>query len=162
MKHPKSIEIKLLSNTTFGGVHGTAGGVNACANYDSLGLPIVSGKTIHGLLKDSWLKVADKFPELNENANRILGYEAVLSETAILRVGDARLPDEVREWVEYALHRRNHPLTKQEILNSLTTVRTQTAVSRESGSYEEETLRTTQAPVAAATSQGLEWSTSYG
>lgn len=144
MMPPKSIQIELLSDSTFGSGYGIAGGIDTCVAIDEWGLPILSGKTLHGLFKDSWLTMAKAFPQLDGNASRILGYEADLNRHSILRIGNASVNEDVKAWVRYALQRKLNPLSIKEITESLSSQRTQTAISRASGAQEEGSLRITQ------------------
>lgn len=141
MAEPKSLTIMLLSDTTFGRGEGTAGEVDVEVEHDKDGLPFIGGKVIHGLLRETWLSMRPAFPNLEQAATQVLGPEADLQETALLRIGDALLPDDVRQWVCYAVNRQREALRTKQILNSLTDTRRQTAQSRRTGAPEETTLR---------------------
>ncbi len=134
--------IELLSETTPGRGEGTAGEVDTEVTHDANGLPFIHGKTLHGLLLESWLLMASHFPELHEASLQVFGQPGDNEDTAILRIGDALLPDEVRDWVNFALKRTHEPLTPDNILRSLTNIRRQTSQSRERGAAEDTTLRT--------------------
>lgn len=143
MPPPQTLVIELLSDTTFARGEGTAGVVDVEVDHDDLGLPVVREKRLHGLLRDVWLSMQARFPELAEAACLVLGEEADLDERSILRIGDGNLPEEVRTWVRYAVgrDRKEHPLRPEQVLTTLTDVRRQTAVSRATGAPEETTLR---------------------
>jgi hypothetical protein len=140
---PAFLAVELLSDTTFGRGQGTAGVVDVEVEHDADGLPLVRGKTLHGLLRDAWLSMSVHFTDLSDAAARILGVEADLSDAAVLRVGDGLLPADVRAWVRHAVRRpdKQHPLRPDQVLASLTDVRRQTARSRLTGAPEETTLR---------------------
>ncbi len=140
---PQTLVVELISDTTFARGEGTAGVVDVEVDHDDLGLPIVRGKRLHGLLRDTWLSMRPHFPELAEAACRVLGEEADLDERSILRIGDGIMPEEVRTWVRYAVGREKnlHPLRPEQVLTTLTDIRRQTAVSRVTGAPEETTLR---------------------
>ncbi len=138
---PSSLKIELLSESTFSMGRGSAGVVDIEVEHDEFGLPFIGGKTLRGLLRDTWLSMESFFPELQEAGLRIFGPSADASETSILRFGDATLDPQVRRWVEDALKRRLNPISKREILESLTEIRWQTAEDRETGAPEETTLR---------------------
>ena len=160
MPDPKSITIRLLSDTTFGCGEGTAGEVDVEVEHDQDGLPFIGGKVLHGLLRDTWLSMQDCFPDLEEAAEYVLGREAALAEEAILKIRDAVLPDDVQAWVRYAVHRKpkRDRLSPQQILRSLTDVRRQTAQSRETGAPEQTTLRASRVVVRGITFEvPLEW-----
>lgn len=141
MNLPSLLTVELLSDTTFGRGQGTAGEVDVEVEHDDCGLPFLRGKTLHGLLRDAWLSMAPHFGDLSDAAVRVLGIEADLADAAVLRVGDALLPADVRAWVRHAVHRPNHPLRPDQVLRTLTDVRRQTARSRATGAPEETTLR---------------------
>jgi len=141
MPPPQALTVGLLSDTTFARGEGTAGLVDVEVDHDEFGLPLVRAKRLHGLLRDGWLSLRGHFPDLAPAARKMLGEEADLKETAILRLGDALLPAGVRDWAEYALGREHHPLRPEQVLASLTDIRRQTAVSRLTGAPEETTLR---------------------
>lgn len=138
-----ALVICLLSATTFGRGEGTAGEVDVEVEHDELGLPFLGGKSMHGLLRDTWLSMAPVFPNLQHAARRVLGPSRDLAETSILRVGDAVVDDATRRWVEAAVRRPTAPLSSGEVLRSLTDVRWQTSVDRASGGPESGTLRAT-------------------
>ncbi len=139
---PITLSIELLSDTTFSCGEGTAGIVDVEVDHDELGLPRIGGKVVHGLLRDAWLSMARQFPStLAAAAPRVLGPIADLTETSILRVGDASLPDDVRQWARFAVERKDHPLSPEQVLSTLTDIRRQTAQSRVTGSPEATTLR---------------------
>ncbi len=141
MPPPQTIVVELLSDTTFARGEGTAGVVDIEVDHDDLGLPLLRGKRLHGLLRDAWLSMRPHFPDLADPAVRVLGKEADLDERSILRIGDAVLAENVRNWVRYAVGRDRYPLRPEQVLATLTDIRRQTAVSRRTGAPEETTLR---------------------
>lgn len=141
MSPPQTLVVELLSDTTFARGEGTAGVVDVEVDHDDLGLPLLRGKRLHGLLRDAWLSMRVHFPDLATAARRVLGEEADLDEQSILRIGDGALPEDVRTWVRYAVGREHYPLRAEQVLETLTDIRRQTAVSRVTGAPEETTLR---------------------
>lgn len=141
MPEPKSLTITLLSDATFGRGEGMAGEVDVEVEHDEDGLPFIGGKVIHGLFRETWLSMRPAFHHLDQAAEQVLGPEADLKETSILRIGDALLSSEVQEWVHYAVHRKDDALRPEQILHSLTDICRQTAQSRRTGAPEEATLR---------------------
>ncbi|MEM2143667.1 MAG: hypothetical protein QXQ81_10460, partial [Candidatus Thorarchaeota archaeon] len=120
------------------------------------GLPMVSGKTIRGLLRDAWLSMEDHFPELKQAAMRVLGVGRDLGESSILRVGDAHVNREVRDWVRSAIHEQK--LTSRQVLSALTDVRYQTSQERTTGGPEPHSLRSSRVIVRGITlNAGLIW-----
>ena len=160
MYDPKCLTISLLSDTTFARGEGTVGEVDVEVEHDIDGLPFIGGKALHGLLRDTWLSMRTYFPQLKSAAEIVLGREAILDpdEEAILRIRDAVLPDGVRAWARYAVHRSNDRLQPEQILRSLTDVRRQTAQSRLTGAPEKTTLRSSRVVVRGTTFHApLEW-----
>ncbi len=138
---PSFLEIEFLSETTFSQGRGSTVVVDIEVEHDELGLPFIGGKTLRGLLRDTWLSMQDVFPELQDAGLRVFGPAQDIKERAILRFGDAALDPKTRQWVKAALTRKVDPLSKREILESLTEIRWQTAENRETGAPEETTLR---------------------
>ncbi len=138
---PSRLTIKLLSDTTFGRGEGTAGLVDVDVEHDTLGLPFIGGRTVHGLLRDSWLSMHCCFPSLSAAADRVLGRSKSLDEGCRLRVGDALLPDLVRKVASAALERQNYRLRPDTILTAFSEIRYQTAEDRSRGAPEKATLR---------------------
>src|ERR1700754_336091 len=143
MIRPHWISVSLLSDATFGSGETTPGEVHIEIDHDELGLPYLRGRTIRGLLRDSWLTMAAAFPELERAALRVLGPAGDLEETSIVRIGDGRIDDTVRAVVRQAVTRSEHPLSPAEILESLTDVRVQAAETRDTGATTPGTLRMT-------------------
>jgi len=140
-KPPERIVIELLSDTTFGRGEGTPGVVDVEVEHDAYGLPMLGGKTLRGLLRDSWLTMQAHFPELAEAGRRVLGPHADVAETAILRIGDARVEEASRAYFVAAVERSLYPLSRETILAALTDIRSQTSEDRTSGAPAKGTLR---------------------
>ncbi len=137
-----ALTLTFLTDSAVGRGEGTAGVVDAEVETDPLGLPLMGGKTLHGLLRDSWLQMAPCFPQLEEAAVRILGPEGDLDEEAILHVGDAMADAVLRAHVARALSRSESPIPREEVLGACTAIRQQTAQTRR-GEPERGTLRAT-------------------
>jgi len=146
---PQSIVIELLSGTTFSSGEGTPGVVDIEVERDAHGLPMLGGKALRGLLRDSWLSMQDHFPDLWMAGHRVLGPHADLKETAILRLGDALVEEPARTSFIAAMDgaRRPHPLTPEMLLAGLTGIRWQTAEERTTGAPARATLRSTRVVV---------------
>jgi hypothetical protein len=134
------LQIELLSDATFGRGEGTAGVVDMEVEHDDLGMPFIGGKTVRGLLRDSWLSMCQHFPQdLAEAADRVLGRSQATHESCRLRIGDAVLPQPIQALIRSALEERR--LTPEAILGGFTAIRHQTAEDRETGAPETTTLR---------------------
>lgn len=138
------LKIKLLSDTTFGRGDGVAGLIDQEVEHDPFGFPYLRGRTIKGLLSEecdnliamltnhraSWEKVAsDLFGTLG----------STIGTMAAVRVGDACLPEDLRQAVDFQIEDKT--LTKTEVLDSLTAIRRQTAIDTQSGTPDEGSLR---------------------
>jgi hypothetical protein len=148
-----NLTIELLSDATFGRGEGTAGEVDVEVEHDELGVPFVGGKTVHGLLRDAWLSMARAFPRMNSAALRVLGQSQELSESSIIRVGNATVDETTRQWIRAACTRarsdeRLHP---REVLRAFTEVRRQTAQDRVTGAPATTTLRAARVVVRGVT-----------
>lgn len=141
MKCPELINIELLSDTTFSSGRRSTGPVDIEIEHDEYGLPMLSGKTLHGLLRDGWLSMQEYFPDLRESGLRILGCPGDLTESSILRISDAAMDESVRRWAIHAIERKHSPHSSSAILNSLTDIRYQTSEERKTGAPAKATLR---------------------
>lgn len=138
---PERLRIELLSDTTFGRGQGTPGAVDVEVEHDDHGLPMLGGKALRGLLRDSWLSMQEHFPDLQQAARRVLGPHADMEETAVLRIGDAMLEESARAFFVAAVERSHHPLAPETVLAALTEIRRQTAEERATGAPARTTLR---------------------
>jgi hypothetical protein len=141
-----TLKLELLSDATFGRGDGTAGLVDVEVQHDRHGLPYLGGRALKGLLgaecddlvfalekagKKDWLAVAD----------RLFGRSgAAMQGRAILRIGPARLPDDLRAAIAWDVNEKK--LTRVEVLDTLTSLRRQTAMDPVTGAPRKETLRT--------------------
>ena len=142
------LRIRLLSDATFGRGDGVAGLVDAEVQHDEYGLPYLGGRTLKGLLG---AECADIVPNLAsaggdgsrrwQNAEqRLFGTSGgTLEGEAVLRIGPAQLPADLRAAI--ARDVREKRVTRADILDSITSLRRQTAMD-ESGAPQKETLRT--------------------
>jgi hypothetical protein len=140
---PECIVIELLSDTTFGRGEGTPGVVDVEVEHEPSGLPMLGGKALRGLLRDSWLSMQEHFPDLAPAAGRVFGPHADVGETGIVRIGDALLEAPARDHFVAAAERSLHPLAPEVILGAFTAIRSQTAEDRGRGAPALHTLRAT-------------------
>ena len=154
------LTIKLLSDTTVGRGEGTAGAVDTEVEHDECGLPCINGKSILGLLRDSWLSMASAFDEgLKESAIKLFGPPGDTNDTAVLRIGNAIVDQATRDWAYYAVNREHHAIHKSTILEAFTDIRHQTSENRESGAPEPTTLRQSRVVIRGLTLEApLVWS----
>ncbi len=134
----------LLSDATFGQGEGVAGLVDQDVTHDRDGFPYLRGRTLKGLLNEECANLlyaleCQKRPleTWRAAAQRLFGGSgSVLQDTALLHVGRASLPEDLREAV-----RATATLSPDEVLESLTDIRQQTAVNAATGAPEAHTLR---------------------
>jgi hypothetical protein len=156
------LQIELLSDATFSRGEGTAGVVDTEVEHDEFGMPFIGGKTIRGLVRDSWLSMGERFPGLADAAARVLGRSQALDESCRLRIGDALLPDAMRAVIRRAVERRERSLPPAAILAGFTSIRYQTAEDRTTGAPETTTLRSSRVVLRKFLFEsGLEWLDGY-
>lgn len=145
------VQIKLLSDTTFGRGDGVAGLVDQEVEHDSYGFPYLGGRTLKGLLSEECdnlivLLKGEEFRHWKNIRNQLFGVSGSTLETAsMLRVGDACLPQQLREAVGNQIEKEREEdkprLTPTDILHSLTTIRRQTAINPDNGTADSGSLR---------------------
>ncbi|MDA8333971.1 MAG: hypothetical protein M0Z41_03100 [Peptococcaceae bacterium] len=141
------LTIRLVSDATFGRGEGVAGVVDAEVQSDQYGLPYVGGKTVKGLLQEECanilfaLRLQGRENPWLEPAHRLFGAPgSSAADQALLHVGTARLPVNLKKAVEAGVKRGE--ITPRQVLESLTAVRCQTAINPRTGAARDETLRT--------------------
>lgn len=145
------LNIRLLSDTTFGRGNGVAGVVDQEVEHDpKTGLPFVRGRTLKGLLVEACADIlfslkevpAPGFQQFEAAAQAMFGQGGSQADTtAKLIVGTGLLSDAV-----YA-HIKQHQPSPTSVLESLTTIRYQTAVDANTGSPEDGSLRASRAVI---------------
>lgn len=159
---PSFLQIELLSDATFSRGEGTAGVVDTEVECDELGMPFIGGKTVRGLLRDSWLSMSPHFPGLVDAAEHVLGRSQAVDESCRLRIGDAMVPLAIRAAVRGAAKREEHPLSSGAILDAFTSIRYQTAEDRGTGAPDITTLRSSRVVLRGFVFQAsLSWLDDY-
>ncbi len=151
-----TLKIKLWSDTTFGRGDGVAGLVDQEVEHDRYGFPYLRGRTLKGLLSEECDNLIAVLPEYSQRqhwqeiSNCLFGVPgSTLDTQAKIHVGDACLPDDLRKAIAAQLDREQERqknghkpnLTSTDILESLTTIRRQTAIDPEDGAPNEHSLR---------------------
>lgn len=141
--------LRLESDATFGRGEGLAGLVDEEIEYDvATGLPFVRGRTVKGLLVEECANLlfalqkagSPALPTLEASAERLFGRPGSgLESAALLHVGPALLPQELREAVRSRIERDE--MEPADVLEALTTVRRQTAIDEERGAPDKGSLR---------------------
>lgn len=140
------IQIKLQSDATFGRGDGVAGLVDEEVEHDPFtGLPYLRGRALKGLLVEECanllfaLRNHAKRAELEKTAQELFGSGgSAEADAGMLRVGNATFPPKLDATVRAALKQKT--ITTNDVLESLTTIRRQTAIELE-GAPEEGSLR---------------------
>lgn len=159
---PSFLQIELLSDATFSRGEGTAGVVDTEVECDEFGMPFIGGKTVRGLLRDSWLSMSQHFPGLVDAAEHVLGRSQAVDESCRLRIGDAMVPLAIRAAVRGAAKREEHPLSSGAILDAFTSIRCQTAEDRGTGAPDITTLRSSRVVLRGFVFQAsLSWLDDY-
>lgn len=144
------IRLTLASDTTFGRGDGVAGLVDEEIEYDPLtGLPYLRGRALKGLLVEECanllfaLQAHVKRTELEAIAKELFGNGgSAEAEAGRLRVGNATFPEQLALMVQAALAKQS--LSTMDVVESLTTIRRQTAIELE-GAPSEGSLRSMRA-----------------
>lgn len=144
------IQITLKSDTTFGRGDGVAGYIDAEVEHDELGLPFLRGRTLKGLLQEECANILFSlskdatFPKLSDfeiAADKLFGKAGSdLQADAKMYIGDAVLPEDLTNAVKFAIEKEKPEINADEVLQSLTVIRRQTAIS-ENGAPKPESLR---------------------
>jgi CRISPR/Cas system CSM-associated protein Csm3 (group 7 of RAMP superfamily) len=143
------LRLSLESDTTFGRGEGLAGLIDEEVEYDmATGLPFVRGRALKGLLVEECANLmyalqstgSPALSRLEEAAARLFGSPGSgLESAARLHVGPTLLPQELRNAVRSAIE--HNGLSPADLLESLTTIRYQTAIDEQSAAPEEGSLR---------------------
>ena len=139
------LKIRLLSDTTFGRGDGVAGLIDQEVEHDSCGFPYLRGRTLKGLLSEECDNLIAVLPDdirsdwENITSNLFGQPGSTLETIAAMHTGDACLPDDLREVVAWQIN--NKTLTDKEVLDSLTTIRRQTAIDSLTNTADKGSLR---------------------
>lgn len=137
------LEITLRSDTCFSGGIGCAGDVDIdIEQEEATGLPLVRGRTLKGLLVEECAFLLKTMGDRRwrEAAECLFGNPGGQA-GAYVGFGDGLLPDAFRSVVEEATKRPQNALNPRQVLQSLTDVRFQTKINRETHTPEEHSLR---------------------
>lgn len=140
------LKFELVSDATFGRGDGVAGLVDVEVQHDEYGLPYLGGRALKGLLGEDCANLLfalgqqGKKTRWEKAAQWLFGNPgSVADDAALLHVGDARLPQDLRRAVRVGVEREE--LQREQVLESLTAIRRQTAVDPTTGAPQKETLR---------------------
>ncbi len=144
-----TLQIKLLSDATFGRGDGVSGVVDTEIEYDSkTGLPFIRGRTVKGLLVEECANILFALEqqkntylgELESAASFLFGNAgSTLSDDARMHVGPAQLPEILRQAVTRDVQAKR--LDPAQVFGSLTDIRRQTAMDDATEAPQENSLR---------------------
>lgn len=141
------LEIKLESDTALGRGDGVAGLVNAEVQHEPSGLPYLGGKTLKGLLAATCGEILHALGQSkitggwDKAAKKLFGQPGSKhASRGELHVGSAYLPDDLRKAIGKDV--ANNYLTREDVLESITVMRRQTAMDAERGTPLDQSLRT--------------------
>lgn len=135
----------LKSDATFGRGDGVAGVVDAEVQHDEFGCPFLGGRSLKGLLVNEcaeiWAAIPEEArPRWEKAAQRLFGCPGSgLEVGALMTFGNAQLPEDLRRAI--ANDFRRNKIKREEVLESITSLRRQTAID-EAGVAKEHSLRT--------------------
>jgi CRISPR/Cas system CSM-associated protein Csm3 (group 7 of RAMP superfamily) len=149
------LKLQLLSDATFGRGDGVAGIIDQEVEQDQYGFPFLRGRTLKGLLREECENLIAVLPTSESVYWRVIAAHLFgtsgsdLTGIAKMQVGDAYLPDDLRQSVAAQIKQEQRqeptgckPLTATAVLESLTTLRRQTAINAVTGSANDRSLRT--------------------
>jgi len=148
------LSIRLITDACFSGGSGHAGEVDTEIEYEEeTGLPLLRGRILKGLLVEECAMLLSTLSDIHwENAARELFGASGLCTGAKVAVSDAFIPEPVRQVVQAAIDRDQHPLSSNQILRSFTDIRYQTKINFDTGAPEKHSLRATRVAL-----KGLVW-----
>lgn len=135
----KILRIKLKSAATFGRGDGLPGYVDREIEYDTDGFPYLRGRTLKGLLAESAENLVfaidrEEQKGWRETKNKLFGRPGRgVEERGIIHVSDARLPVDLRKLILASREKNPEIFSRDNILNSLTGIRRQTAINPDGG-----------------------------
>lgn len=135
------LTLHLKSDATFGSGQGIPGLVDVEIEHDEKGCPFFGGRALKGLLVEEWENIrfalGKSAESWKESATRLFGNQGAMRQgIATMHVGNATLPPAL-----LALLHNDTQLSSSDVLNSLTTIRRQTAMNAETGVPQEHSLR---------------------
>ncbi len=135
------LRFELLSAATFGRGVGLPGDVDQEVEHDAYGMPYLRGRALRGLLAEEAKSILFALGEVRAkkwqpSLMRLFGEPGRMMDDpdfSILKVSDAQLPENLHRLIAYAIEEEQlvagKLLTADEVLNSLTAIRRQTAMT---------------------------------
>lgn len=142
-----TMRFTLKSDGAFGRGDGVAGLVNQEVQHDEYGCPYLGGKAIKGILVNECADILAALPQSQrtkwQNVALALFGEPGSNHKNQSRmyIGDATLPPLLRQAIQIDVKAGNRTTTTDNVLQSLTTIRYQTAIDPKTGAASKATLR---------------------
>lgn len=169
--------IKLMSDTSFSMGDGLAGEVDSEIQYDEVGCPYMNGRSLKGILVNECADILDALPLENKKswevvAANLFGTPGTTESNNSFRFGNVQIPSDLRIQLINELAKRLQEAKKyesnytsasersiihnfqMEILNSLTEIRTQTAIDSD-GIAKDHSLRSIRVILRETPFEGL-------
>lgn len=123
-----SLEFTLESDAIFARGDGVSGLVDIEVQHDRWGFPFLGGRALKGLLAEACADILAALGEQSEEWERVAAqmFGVPGEQESMLSVGDATLPEDLRTLVAQQVE--NGKLTPDQVLESLTAIRRQTAM----------------------------------
>lgn len=143
-----SLAFTLASDGAMGRGDGIAGWIDQEVQHDRYGCPYIGGKTLKGILVNECADILDALPANTRSfwesvATNLFGRPgSVANDQALLSIGDAQLPADLRQAIRETIDSRAASFTPTDVLESLTVLRKQTAIDEQTGSAKDQSLRT--------------------
>jgi CRISPR-associated protein Csx10 len=137
------LRIELLSPLCCGSGFGRTGYVDRDVVFDEAGLPYLPGRRLKGLLRDGYRQIYGPL-KLTPQPKELFG-EPGAATAATLIVGNATVEHagRVRGWARRVFQDGGHTFGRDDIIECYTEIRRQTAIDRQTGAPQENTLRST-------------------
>ncbi len=135
-----TLNITLMSDTCFSSPSTQDTAIDTDISVDKDGLPILHGKTIHGLLRDTWLALQPVI-DLDRAGYALFGKTQSHDDACLLRIGNAQLPPAFSRQLIFAQKRGEKSVPKSVVRTALTTERIMTAEDRNTGTPLRESMR---------------------
>ena len=138
------LKLRLVSDATLGRGDGIAGEVDAEVQHDRYGFPYLAGRTLKGLLVQECADILAALPDGRQRWQAAAAYlfgqaGSTTADSGHIIIGDAMLPEGLRQWIRQDVE--HHRLSRQDVLESLTALRWQTAIDSETGVPKAHSLR---------------------
>jgi hypothetical protein len=142
------LTVNLKSDATFSRGDGVPGLVDLEIDHDEAGCPFISGRALKGLLVEEAANLCFAMGETRwqkhwqKAATWLFGVSgATGAGTALMHVGPATLPYELRDRLYSQVFADKPMLQREDVLDALTSIRRQTSVNAQTGAPETGSLR---------------------